>query len=436
MIKIDKIQLNNFRFFIDDKLNNTFEPNSNGMLIYGENGSGKSSLFKAFDFLSKPTISEVEFNENINIFKSNDTFLEFDFSNGETLRIDSDHLSLNNDYLFVEKLSVSKPIIEYKDLLKVSFSEENNDKNLYKFFEKILENYPIDNKGTALKTLRGQEYFDKFKQIIKDDIFNDMNLFLDKFNHNIKIIDMKFDAFDKETFLNIEYFDEPISKYHKFLNEARLSALAISIYFAIIKQQFSLLENNSLKILVLDDLLISLDMNNRLGLINILQSEFNDFQIFFFTHEKALFELVKEKMNLMPYEIYVKKENDFEVPFVKQSNDLLTQAIYQKNRQDYGCSANILRQYTEKLLCKYLPIELTVGTKCKKLNLEGLLNKAKTFEDTKEVERNQEIIDIFDKLKTFKRVLLNDASHYNDIEIYKRELEDTIEILEELKINI
>ena len=79
MIKIDKIQLNNFKFFIDDGKNNTFEPNKNGMLIYGENGSGKSSLFKAFDFLSKPTISETEFNENINIFNSNDTFLEFDF---------------------------------------------------------------------------------------------------------------------------------------------------------------------------------------------------------------------------------------------------------------------------------------------------------------------------------------------------------------------
>ena len=45
MIKINKIQLNNFKFFIDDEKNNTFEPNKNGMLIYGENGSGKSSLY-------------------------------------------------------------------------------------------------------------------------------------------------------------------------------------------------------------------------------------------------------------------------------------------------------------------------------------------------------------------------------------------------------
>jgi predicted ATP-binding protein involved in virulence len=42
MIKINKIQLNNFRFFIDEEINNTFKPNLNGMLIYEENGSGKT----------------------------------------------------------------------------------------------------------------------------------------------------------------------------------------------------------------------------------------------------------------------------------------------------------------------------------------------------------------------------------------------------------
>ncbi|MEA1982492.1 MAG: hypothetical protein U9N39_03015, partial [Campylobacterota bacterium] len=293
--------------------------------------------------------------------------------------------------------------------------------------------YPIDGEDGTLKTLRGQEYFDKYKQIIKDEIFDDLNLYLDKFNHNIKITDIKFDAFEKETFLEIEYFNEPIKKYTHFLNEARLSALAISLYFAVIKKQFDLLTVGSLKILVLDDLLISLDMNNRLSLIKILQDEFSDFQIFFFTHEKALFDLVNEKMTLAPYEIYVTKKDDYEMPFIKQSKSLLKQAIYQKDTQNYGCSANLLRQFTEKLLCEYLPTELTIGTKCKKLNLDALLNKAISFEDTKAANRNQEIVDIFTKLKTFKKILLNDASHYSSTDIFKAELEEAIEALEILQ---
>ena len=145
MIKIDKITLQNFRFFADDTQNNTFETEGKNVLIYGENGSGKSSIFKAFEFLSTPSISEGKFNEQKNIFKAGDeTYLEFEFSNGETLRIDEDHLSLDGGYDFVEKLSVSRPLLDYKSLLKITYDDQlqsaaATEKNLYSFFEQILE---------------------------------------------------------------------------------------------------------------------------------------------------------------------------------------------------------------------------------------------------------------------------------------------------------
>jgi energy-coupling factor transporter ATP-binding protein EcfA2 len=307
MIKIDKIELHNFKFFIDDEEHNTFEPNERGMLIYGENGSGKSSLFKAFEFLTKPTISADEFEKNINIFKQDDTYLEFKFSNSEILRIDSDELSLGNDYLFIEKLSVPKPIIDYKSLLNVSYSiEKEEKKNLYKFFQKILEDYPIDVDGKELlKELEDDEYFEEFKRIIKDELFDDINLFLTFFNQKFIITDIKLSGIGRKVYLEIDFFNKALTNYQNFLNEARLSALAISVYFAIIKKQFSLLSENSFKILILDDLLISLDMNNRLNLINILKTEFSDFQIFFFTHDKGFFEILKDKMSWKAYEMYV-----------------------------------------------------------------------------------------------------------------------------------
>jgi len=442
-IKINKMQLSNFRFFIDDEKNNTFEPNKNGMLIYGENGSGKSSLFKAFDFLSKTEISEDEFRDNKNIFNIEQfTSLNFEFDNDKTpLSISDDNLSVDSSDTFITNLSVFKPILNYQELLKISYIENdsiNEQKNLYTFFEKILEDYPILGTDKKLKYFEDEEYFDYYKNILQNDLFDNINLFLGKFNHGFKINKIKLSGIGKKAFLEIDYFEKDITnhKYHLFLNEARLSALAMSIYFSIIKKQFDLLEDNSLKILVLDDLLISLDMNNRLSLIKILQENFNDYQIFFFTHEKGLFDLINEKMNLASYEIYVTKKDDYEVPFIKQTKSLLEQAIYQKDTQNYGCSANLLRQFTEKKLCEYLPVELTVGAKCKKLTLDSLLTKSTTFEKTKEVNKNQELIDAFTKLKTFKRVLLNDASHYNSTDIYKGELEDAIEVLEELKNKI
>lgn len=340
MIKINIIQLNNFRFFGDDEKHNSFELNGQNMLVYGENGSGKSSLFRAFEFLTKPTISENEFDDNTNIFKSDDTYLKFDFNNGEELQIDRDHLSLGNDYPFVEKLSVSKPLLDYKHLLNVSYTQTSQieEKNLYTFFEKILEEYPIDEEGKRLKELEDEEYFENFKKIIHEELFDDINLFLEKFQQNFKITAIELSGIGKKAYLKIEYFNKDISdyKFHHFLNEARLTALAISIYFSIIKKQFSLLGNNSLKILVLDDLLISLDMNNRMNLIDILKTEFNDFQIFFFTHDKALFEIFKDKMSWKAYEIYVDEHAEgFEIPFVKKSNSLIEQAKYQKHQKNY-----------------------------------------------------------------------------------------------------
>lgn len=442
MIKIEKIKLQNFRFFIDDDTNNTFTTDGKSVLIYGENGSGKSSLYKAFEFLATPSIPLDKFNENKNIFQeTSDTYLEFDFSNGEILRIDEDHLSLEGNYNFIEKLSISKPLLDYKSLLKVTYDEQYQSasvaekKNLFTFFESLLQEYPIESSQT-LKDVKGdgEAYFSKFKTILKDEIFDDINHFLNFFDHNIKITDIKFDAFNKKTTLDIEIFDKPIERYQHFLNEARLSALAISVYFSIIKKQFSYLGDNELKILILDDLLISLDMNNRLYLIDILKSDFHDFQIFFFTHDKGLFEVFKDKMEWAAYEIYADlSDSGYEIPFLKASNSLLEQAKLQKHLHNYDCSANLLRQCTERLLCKFLPPEKLVNKNCKELDLNGLIQNAISFENAKGVTKNQLIIDGLTQLQTYRKIILNSGSHYSDEIIYKRELEEATDVIEKLE---
>ena len=48
---LHKLTLQNFRFFQTE--NNVFEFDGENVLIYGENGSGKSSIYKAFELLIK-----------------------------------------------------------------------------------------------------------------------------------------------------------------------------------------------------------------------------------------------------------------------------------------------------------------------------------------------------------------------------------------------
>lgn len=79
----------------------------------------------------------------------------------------------------------------------------------------------------------------------------------------------------------------PISKPHAFLNEAKLTQLALSVRFGA---TLAHLHDSPFKLLVLDDLLISLDMENRMKVVDIILSEtFADYQKIILTHDLGFF---------------------------------------------------------------------------------------------------------------------------------------------------
>ena len=83
------------------------------------------------------------------------------------------------------------------------------------------------------------------------------------------------------------------------MNEARLTALALAIRLAMFERRFKGTEiGDVLKVLVLDDLLISLDMSFRMKLVKYLQSadSLKGYQIIFLTHEKGLFDILQQTL--------------------------------------------------------------------------------------------------------------------------------------------
>lgn len=79
----------------------------------------------------------------------------------------------------------------------------------------------------------------------------------------------------------------PVGKPQSFLNEAKLTQLALSVRFAA---SLVNLHDSDLKLLVLDDLLVSLDMSNRMQVVDILLSEsFANYQKIILTHELGFF---------------------------------------------------------------------------------------------------------------------------------------------------
>jgi hypothetical protein len=78
------------------------------------------------------------------------------------------------------------------------------------------------------------------------------------------------------------------------LNEAKLTQLALSVRFAA---SLVNLHDSDLKLLVLDDLLVSLDMSNRMKVVEILLSEsFADYQKIILTHDFGFFREFRRKL--------------------------------------------------------------------------------------------------------------------------------------------
>jgi hypothetical protein len=85
-----------------------------------------------------------------------------------------------------------------------------------------------------------------------------------------------------------------INRPQAFLNEAKLTQLALSVRFAA---SLVNLHESDLKLLVLDDLLVSLDMSNRMRVVEILLSDtFDNYQKIILTHELGFFREFRRKL--------------------------------------------------------------------------------------------------------------------------------------------
>ncbi|MEA1969429.1 MAG: recombinase RecF, partial [Thermodesulfobacteriota bacterium] len=273
-VRINTIKFKNYKFFHG---NFDLPVNGKNILVYGENGSGKSSVYKALELLTKNSFTD--FDKNLNIFvEDGNVEVEFGFNNNTELIITSDLEKIPNNFNFLNGLSIFSPMLDYKKLLNVHYATTiNGDRiNLYGMLRQLLGEYPIgdsENKRVLSEIEDLPEYFKLLEGILKNDFQDAINNFLEKYFKS----DIQIDKFEFKTKIDknigtatpvvnitIDYKEHIVEKYHTFLNEARLSALAISIYFVAIKKLLDKLEHDSLKMLVLDDLLISLDMSNRL----------------------------------------------------------------------------------------------------------------------------------------------------------------------------
>ncbi|MFN0201180.1 MAG: AAA family ATPase [Bacteroidia bacterium] len=439
-MKITSITLHNYRaFYGTHRLE--LGTKGNNLLLYGENGSGKSSLFKGLELFFQGTSQDATWEQNVYMPETQSTYLELELEGqAEPIRFESPNKRFANDT--IKAANKLKGFLDYRRLLRTHLAAANETVNLFEIIVKELLAHSVNSysKNQALGELwtdiehdiheenqtsvvkkRINENLSAFNDALAyllTEILKDTTTFLQYFIGNGQLnVGFVFNGVSyrargivqqKEIYLSVKLNDKPI-KHQEFLNEARLSALAISLYLAAIKILPP--DANTLKVLFLDDIFIGLDMSNRLPMLHLLKDHFSDYQVLMTTYDRNWFEVAKQMVSNDQWvcmEMYIDETAGINVPIlVSPSMGYYEKAKAYFKAKDYPACLNYLRKEVERLIKERLHTDslYSEGKPHALSHLWGLL--LERYESLQYPIDNK----IKETLSTIRLVLLNPHSH-------------------------
>ena len=522
MDKIDTLQIHNFKFFDQQE---PIKLGGKHLLLYGENGSGKSSIYWALYTLFEASQKQSEkikkyfkkeaespetllniyaepitesdgtehFNSFIKVITDSVPPKTFEISLLDTTintKADAKQINQASDFLNYkvlykfqdfwngEPIDLANIFIGYI-LPYVTFSEYElwrdgilqKRTNAYEIWKEIQKGpgKTLNANGKKIQFYKHSEenrQFERFCAHFEDemqsliDFINanapeilkklgyDIDFHLAYTQHTHKKADVNYDCSPFKIELKITNYLGKTVNIHRpqsFLNEAKMTAIAIAIRLAVLRKRINTEVPDLLKFIVLDDVMISLDMNNRDKLIDFLLDETNgftkDYQLFFLTHDKNLFDFLANKIkhwdridNWVYKEMYTGTDtiNKKEHPIIITSElDFYTKAKKYFEAKDYTASSIYIRKELEKIVNQRLPPVLKEKIDGNYLSLESLwTNLCKRYEALKN-PINDEIKKLF---KESKLLVLNPQAHFQEISlpIYKIEIENALNLINEI----
>ena len=267
-MRITEIEIKNFKAFYGTYQINLRKTGKN-LLIYGENGSGKSSLYFALKlFLESGDDPSHRFENDQNIFIEDPGYIKLSLRADPQSRKEIYEWSESvkeTDTEIIREASKAKGFLDYKSLLETHYAHRNSDtvdvfdllvetllantvniegRSLADDWSDIQSPYPRRNATSQIATL--EERIESFNIELANrlaELQPKASEILGKFGHNVAL---NFDfpgvqynrdnrtLDNQEILLRVELFDRDIPEHHLFLNEARLSAIAIAIYLSSI----------------------------------------------------------------------------------------------------------------------------------------------------------------------------------------------------------
>lgn len=483
-MRITKIEIKNFKGFRGEPDVIDLSEKGLNLLLYGENGSGKTSLYEALKyFFESSEGNSKNFVNYQNKFDKDDGYVRLHFTPDTNLPEEYYEWSENplNDTKVqsIVDASRTKGFIDYKDLLKTNYLHRSKKSVnvFYLLVNTLLKN--IINEQSNLQRSFAQEWQDISEIILPEqateqviDIpqqeLEDFNIginnildilktkaneILSKFGYENNVVELDFiyqepkinsdNKYDPpQILLKVKFFEDDLLEHHTFLNEAKLSAIALSIFFA----GFKLQPSSKLRILVIDDALIGLDMSNRLPMFRIMKDYFSDYQIFLMTYDKAWYEIVKQHTEEDEWkygELGLSPIAEYEMPIYMENKADLDKAKEHFNAGDYKACAIYLRTTFETILrdyCDKRGICVRYREDPKKSNTEDFwvriiaeTKQDETYRDHKILKLDQTLVD---DIQMYRSITLNPLSHATIANIHRQEVEGALKAVERLKFEL
>lgn len=476
-------------------------PQAENFVIYGENGSGKSSLYYALHAVLQSVFKDDrgakyftpgDIENLVNIYRMDEArryvfepHITISFDDGEIWRLDRNGLDTHNNDDKVKKTNNNAIFINHSYITRFRAARNSQEIDLWPVFYKdilpfylpagkqefitdIYDNIVEKSKKSPMPRLSNQRYLRLISMFNSDleDLINKINsnasriynaYFKDAGNnlgiqvryysdtdarniHNEPLYlfygNNRFgQRIEKRLYapfigLTIKDNGQDINKPQTYFNEAKLTAIALSIRFACLSQH-----PIDGAFMALDDMLISLDMSNRTKVVDYLLNEvIGKYKIYLFTHDKYFFEYFKHRSKKSSVS-WVYKEICMidNTPYERDSRTYLGNAEYYIRKHEYEIAGNFLRKEAEAFCKMFLPKKWQYTEDYVILDLNGLIQNSIRYATESEIAD----ISLFERLDDYRKFVLNPSSHDSyEVVKFREDVEKCLVTLIELnKIN-
>jgi len=522
-MRITNVSLTAFRG-ISSTLDFPFDNAGKSLLVYGENGSAKSSLARALEYLLNPNeFPDQGILAQRNLFISTEPSIQVEFAGKKDGKKKIETVTWTDASgkptpSWLLSSAARSAFLDHRKLLMLS--DRTHGDLPRRFFRTTVEhlfgNLPAGTSSETVSSLWNKVQADAesyreaatgkgreaelgvadpvthYKPI--EDAVNMLNQVLDgylvategappivteaerilqRFEGHGLSIDLQFDhlTFNRndgsigggELNPTISYCQEPlgtsiggvwVSNHPDVLNEARLTALALALFFAAVRLQDAIPyiagtidPEEPVRLLVLDDILIGLDYAHRIPVLEIIQEEFakdRRYQVILLTHDRVWYDVCRLQLGDKEWkalELYARrgkgpKGSDFPEPKLPLKNLLDRARYFLDECHELPAAANYVRSAVEfalRSICKKKRVLIPFHSNPEKLAAEVFIDAIRNVKRQKGSVQHLIPLNTQAQLRALRSTVLNPLSHFNPTTVTEPEIRKAIKVAEKLQ---